>query len=226
MEHIDRTEWLQNRKKGIGGSDAAAIIGLNPYMTNVDLWEIKTGRKEQEDISQKPCVLYGTKAEAHLRELFILQYPDYYVENEPYEIYSNIDYPFIRGTFDGIISDGKSGKLGVLEIKTTTIRRKADLEKWDGQIPQNYYCQILHYFLCRSDFEFAILKAELRRDDKSYNAESTGLFKEVQTEIRHYFIDRYSDQVKEDLDYLFEEEKKFWEYVEKDERPALLLPKI
>ena len=71
---MSRQEWLQERKKGIGGSDAAAIIGLNPYMTNVDLWEIKTGRKEQEDISNKPCVKYGTEAEGPLRELFKLQY--------------------------------------------------------------------------------------------------------------------------------------------------------
>ena len=53
---LTREQWLQERKKGIGGSDAAAVLGLNPYMTNVDLWKIKTGRKEQEDISEKPFV--------------------------------------------------------------------------------------------------------------------------------------------------------------------------
>ena len=58
-----REEWLQARNNRIGGSDAAAIIGLNPYMSNVDLWEIKTGRRQQEDISEKPCVKYGTEAE-------------------------------------------------------------------------------------------------------------------------------------------------------------------
>ena len=56
VSNMGRTEWLQERKKGIGGSDAAAILGLNPYMSNVDLWEIKTGRKEQEDISEKEIV--------------------------------------------------------------------------------------------------------------------------------------------------------------------------
>lgn len=72
---MGRTEWLQERKKGIGGSDAAAILGLNPYMSNVDLWEIKTGRKEQEDISEKECVKFGVAAEDHLRTLFALDYP-------------------------------------------------------------------------------------------------------------------------------------------------------
>lgn len=219
----EREKWLQERKTGIGGSDAAAILGLNPFMTNVELWEIKTGRKEQEDISQKPCVLYGTKAEQHLRELFKLDYPELYVDNEEYKTYSSIKYPFIRGSFDGVISDGKSGKMGVLEIKTATIRKKIDLEKWQDQIPQNYYCQILHYFLCREDFEFAVLKAKLLLTFKKKENE---IFSVIPSEIRQYFINRYDEQVISDMEYLLESEKEFWGYVERDERPPLKLPKI
>ena len=73
-------EWLHHRFKGIGGSEASAIIGLNPYMTNQDLWKIKTGLVEPEDISDKPYVKYGTQAEMHLRELFSLDFPQYLVE--------------------------------------------------------------------------------------------------------------------------------------------------
>lgn len=51
----DREEWLQHRNR-IGGSDAAAIVGLNPYRSNVELWQIKTGQMEQEDISGKEYV--------------------------------------------------------------------------------------------------------------------------------------------------------------------------
>ena len=39
----NREEWLNARKKGIGGSDAACIIGLNKYKSNVRLWDEKTG---------------------------------------------------------------------------------------------------------------------------------------------------------------------------------------
>ena len=45
----DRNEWLQARQGRIGGSDASAIVGMNPYRTNVELWQIKTGQLEQED---------------------------------------------------------------------------------------------------------------------------------------------------------------------------------
>lgn len=61
----DRDDWLRNRKR-IGGSDAAAVIGRNPYKTNIELWQEKTGRVEAEDISDRPYVVYGTEAEQYL----------------------------------------------------------------------------------------------------------------------------------------------------------------
>ncbi|VBD43390.1 YqaJ viral recombinase family nuclease [Burkholderia pseudomallei] len=41
---LPRADWLEVRKSGIGGSDAAAAIGLNPYMSPLELWLIKTRR--------------------------------------------------------------------------------------------------------------------------------------------------------------------------------------
>ena len=47
---MDRAKWLEDRRKSIGGSDAAAIIRLNPYATPYMVWADKTGRlPEQED---------------------------------------------------------------------------------------------------------------------------------------------------------------------------------
>lgn len=42
--HLPREDWLEVRKRGIGGSDAAAAVGLSPYMSRLELWLIKTGR--------------------------------------------------------------------------------------------------------------------------------------------------------------------------------------
>ena len=70
-----RDEWLKHRKNRIGGSDAAAILGKSPYMSNVDLWKIKTGQTEQADISGEEYVQYGNAAEPHLRELFKKECP-------------------------------------------------------------------------------------------------------------------------------------------------------
>lgn len=41
---ITRTEWLQVRRSGLGSSDAAAAVGLNPYKSPLELWLEKTGR--------------------------------------------------------------------------------------------------------------------------------------------------------------------------------------
>ena len=76
----DRDEWLEHRKNFIGGSDAACVIGCNPWKSNVDLWEEKTGRVQPDDISDKPYVQFGIAAEPVIRELFKLTYPKYKVD--------------------------------------------------------------------------------------------------------------------------------------------------
>lgn len=60
----NRKEWLKARQKGIGGSDAASILGISPWKTNVQLWEEKTGITEPEDISEKEVVRFGKESEA------------------------------------------------------------------------------------------------------------------------------------------------------------------
>ena len=67
-------DWLQARSGRIGGSDASAVVGMNPYKNNVELWMEKTGQIIPEDISDKPYVQYGTQAEMHLRGLFRLDF--------------------------------------------------------------------------------------------------------------------------------------------------------
>ena len=63
-------QWLKGRMNGIGGSDASAVVGMNPYKSNIDLFEEKIGRVMPKDISDKPCVIYGKNAEEYIRELF------------------------------------------------------------------------------------------------------------------------------------------------------------
>ena len=45
IDNVDRTAWLEARSYGIGGSDASAIMGMNPYKNNIELFEEKTGRR-------------------------------------------------------------------------------------------------------------------------------------------------------------------------------------
>ena len=216
MKLNTRQEWLAHRNKGLGGSDAAAVLGINPWMSNVDLWQIKTGRKQQEDIGNKAVVKYGVQAEEYLRKLFVLDYPEYELSYEPHNSFTCPDTPFLLASLDGWLKNKITGEKGIWECKTTEIKRFSDLEKWNNQIPQYYYCQVLHYFNVLPDHTFCILKAQLKRRDNNGN---------VMLDTRHYFFNKKECQ--SDCEYLKEKEIEFWRnYVEKDVCPALILPEI
>jgi len=51
---LDRQSWLPIRQTGIGSSDGAAAVGLNPYKVRLELWMDKIGRSKADDIDQTP----------------------------------------------------------------------------------------------------------------------------------------------------------------------------
>ena len=208
---MDKETWLKERKKGIGGSDAAAILGLNPYKTNVELWEEKVGLREPEDISHKDYVKYGTEAEDMLRKLFALDYPQYDVYHpDGFEMLWHPQHDFLFASLDGELIDKETRRRGILEIKTTNILQSMQKEKWNDQVPDNYYLQVLHYLLV-TGWDFAVLKAQLKYDygDGPYLI------------TRHYHIER--SEVEDDLKILLKAELEFWHQVELKQRPNLIL---
>lgn len=207
-----REEWMKARAGRIGGSDASAVVGLNPYKDNVTLWMEKTGQAAAEDISEKPYVKYGTVAEDHLRELFKLDFPEYQVLYEPDNMWLNDRFPWAHASLDGWLVD-QDGRNGILEIKTTNILQSMQKEKWNQRIPDNYYIQLLHYLMV-TEFDFAVLKASLKTvfDGVPY----------IQT--RHYFIER--SDVQEDIEYLAQKESEFYEFIKNGKQPPLILPSI
>lgn len=208
----NREDWLKHRTK-IGGSDASAILGKNPYKTNVELWKDKAFHLMPEDISDKPYVKYGTEAEKYLRELFKMDYPQYEMFYEENNMWTNDAYPFAHASLDGWLKD-EAGRMGVWECKTTNILQSRQKEKWDHRLPENYYIQILHYLMV-TEFEFVELKAQL----KSVFSDGT-----VYLQTRHYHIER--SDVEADIEYLADEERKFWMCVENMKAPPLVLPEI
>lgn len=207
-----RSEWLEMRTSYIGGSDASCIVGMNPYKTNVELWENKTGRRTPEDISDNPFVKYGSEAEKYLRELFALDFPQFAVNYCEHNIWLNDKYPFAHASLDGWITD-ELGREGVLEIKTTNIIQSIQKEKWNHRIPDNYYIQVLHYLMV-TEFDFAILKAQLKYD---YDGD-------IFLNTKHYYIER--EEVQDDIDLLEKAERRFYENIINDTRPSLVLPEV
>lgn len=213
-EITNEEQWQKARLQGIGASEASAIVGCNPYMSNTDLWKIKTGRKKAADISSNAHVAYGHAAEGPIRELFALDYPEYEVTyGGAFDMVRNEKYPFIFATLDGRLREKSTGRLGVYEGKTTEILRSMAREKWRDGIPQNYYVQVCHQLLA-TGWDFAVLHAQLKRVWDG----------EMKATRQTYFIER--SEIQDDLDYLLAEEIKFWDYVQRDEMPPLILPEI
>lgn len=197
-----REEWLIERKNRIGSSDAAAVLGKSPHMTNAELWEIKTGLAEQKDISNEPYVKYGTEAEKYVRGLFSLTFPRYrmcYTENN---LWLNDKYPFSHASLDGWLEGEKKG---VWECKTVNVVRSGQMQEWKEGVPPHYYIQCLHHLMV-TEFSFCVLTALFRFRDDSLRMQS-------------YMIERNEG----DIEYLMQKEREFYKCIKERKRPNLIL---
>ena len=206
-------EWLKARSSAIGGSDASAVLGMNPWKSNLELWMEKTGQLIPEDISEKPIIQYGHQAEPLLREMFKIDFPQYEVQYQENNIWINPEKPFAHASLDGWMIEKETGRKGILEIKTTNILQSMQKEKWNNRIPDNYFIQVLHYLMV-TGFDFAILKAQLKFD---FNGD-------IMCQVKHYKIER--SDVEEDIRYLENAERVFWEQIQARRKPALILPEL
>ena len=128
----DREAWLAGRSRGLGASSAASAIGQNTYQTNVQLWEILTGRKQPKELIGNEHIDFGVRAEPVVRELFKLNHPEIKVEYHQYDILYQDTLPWLRATLDGECTTDSPLRFGatngILECKTATPRTKADWE--------------------------------------------------------------------------------------------------
>lgn len=207
-----REEWLTCRRNGIGGSDAASVLGLNPYKSNIELYREKTGLIVPEDISDNPAVRFGKEAEAHIRALFRLNHPEYHVDYHEFRMYAQPETPYLYATLDGELTT-PDGRRGILEIKTTTIQQSRQWDEWTNRIPMHYYVQELHQ-LCCTGWDFVYTAALIRYQKDGMWAAA----------YREYYL-RREDRLA-DLRQLLEEERKFWQRVAERKEPPLILPSI
>lgn len=132
---MDRNEWLEWRKKGIGGSDAAAIVGLDRYKSAFEVYAEKLGLKTEEPDNE--AMRQGRDLEEYVVKRFeeatgkktrrrnaILQHPE---------------YPFMLANIDRWVVGENAG----LECKTTSVLNPTKFSK--GEYPANYYVQCMHY---------------------------------------------------------------------------------
>jgi len=136
MQSALRTqEWLDERRKGIGGSDAAAVLGMNRFSSPYAVWADKVGILPQQDENER--MRLGRHLEPYVATRFT-EISGIKVRNLNAILY-NKKYPFALANIDRRIVGEKAG----LEIKTTSsinTRRFAG-----GDYPDEYYIQCVHY---------------------------------------------------------------------------------
>ena len=137
INDISHTEWLKMRKHGIGGSDAAAVCGLNRWRGPLDVYLDKTSDKIEE--KETPAIYWGNVMEPVLRTEFAKR-SGLVVEEVPF-LFNSREYPFMIANIDGIARE-KDGSVSLIEIKTANGFAVKD---WDNGLPQEYYLQIQHY---------------------------------------------------------------------------------
>ena len=90
-KQLNYQQWLEVRKQGIGCSDAATACGLNPYMSMLELWMIKTGRMQQniEDESAGYAPLYWGKQ----LEPLVAEYYSMHTNNKVRRVNAVLQHP-------------------------------------------------------------------------------------------------------------------------------------
>ena len=132
---MDQILWLEERRKGIGGSDVAAIMGLSPWKTAYQIYQDKRG--EVKDWEGSPQMDWGKRMEPAIRQWYSDQtgrsvwLPD--------KIMYHKEYPFMLANLDGYTADSR-----VVEIKTARYLKDWG-EPGTNQIPESYMCQVQHY---------------------------------------------------------------------------------
>lgn len=159
--HIDKESWLQYRKQGIGGSDAGAVCGLNPYRTAIQVYYDKTS-DATEDIDNE-AMRQGRELEEYVAKRFC-EASGKRVRRANAMFYDEKN-PFMLADIDRMIVGENAG----LECKTASPYSE---EKWrDDKIPLSYQLQCYHYMsVCNADAWY-IAVLIYGRDFKYYRIE-------------------------------------------------------
>ena len=152
--NMPHEEWLLRRMGSIGGSDASALIGLNPYMSAYTLWALKRGRIAPPE--ENEAMRIGHDLEEYVAKRFT-EKTGKRVRRRNSMIY-NSDYPFAHANIDRQIVGEDAG----LECKTTSVLNLRRFK--NGEYPATYYVQCQHYMMVTGLQKFYLAVLILGRD--------------------------------------------------------------
>ncbi|GHU46725.1 hypothetical protein FACS1894120_4030 [Clostridia bacterium] len=131
------TDWLELRRKGLGGSDASVVCGVNKYRSPIELWLDKTGQVPHNEAGE--AAYWGTQLESLVRAEFTKRTGiEVSIINQLLQSEAN---PFMLANLDGICQHPIYGTC-VFEAKTASAYK---IGEWEDKIPDEYMLQIQHY---------------------------------------------------------------------------------
>ena len=171
-------EWKDWRRKGIGGSEVAAVMGCSPFITARDLYFDKVGIKPAiEEEGNWVAMEVGHRLESLVAEIFHRK-----TGLKVYQIkkmFAHPDYPFMQANVDYFV-ETLDGQKGILEIKTSNLHAK---DKWaDETIPYNYELQGRHY-MAVMDLDFCWFACLFGNNENDYVQRIVERDREIEQDI-------------------------------------------
>lgn len=140
---LTRAEWLEFRKRGLGGSDAAAVLGISPFRTARDLYYDKMGIAVEADDTNWVAMEMGNLLEPLVARIFARKTGLKIYQRK--EMFQHPEYPWMLADLDYLV-ELPDGKQAILEIKTTNYNAR-DNWWYNGKeiVPIYYESQGRHY---------------------------------------------------------------------------------
>lgn len=135
LDTLSHDQWLKTRTRGIGGSDASAILGLNPYCSPFDVYAEKVGLKPP--VEDNEAMRQGRDFEDYVARRFE-EAKDKKVRRVN-SVLAHEEHPWLIGNIDRWVNGENAG----LECKTTSVLNKTRFAQ--GEYPASYYVQCVHY---------------------------------------------------------------------------------
>lgn len=137
---MSRLQWLNDRRKGLGGSDAAAILGASKFKNEWDVFFDKSGVKPVEDNSDQFHLLLGRLLEPVVAKLYEIKTGNVVIE--PPGLLVHPEHDCIIGTPDRLVVGQPRG----IECKTANAWSRTQWgEPGSDQVPDEYLIQSQHY---------------------------------------------------------------------------------
>ena len=159
--NMSREEWLVERQKSIGGSDAPSIIGLNPWSSPYTVWADKLGKIPPKEDNE--AMRLGRDLEDYVAKRFT-EDTGKKVRRENFLI-MNPQYPFAHANVDRMVVGEDAG----LECKTTSVLNLKNFK--NGAFPDTYYVQCVHYLMVTGCAKWYLAVLVLGKEFKVFEIE-------------------------------------------------------